>query len=51
MDNDEKPAEQSDEKPRRRRAKAEGEICEKHWPNGWPEGADTASCVHGAYTR
>ena len=47
MADEDKPAEAK--RPARR--KAEGEICGQHWPDGWPERVDTASCIHGAWTR
>lgn len=27
------------------------EICGHCWPGGWPHGAHSASCEHGAYER
>ena len=29
----------------------EGDICPIHHPNGWPEGADGATCGHGVFWR
>lgn len=34
-----------------RHAKADGEICKRCWPRGWPETAHSASCVHGQWSR
>jgi hypothetical protein len=54
MTDEKAPAEKpdEDEKPvRRRRAKAEGEICDQCWPNGWREGSANANCVHGTWNR
>lgn len=53
MSDENEPAEKPDEteKPRRRRAKADGEICAQCWPDGWPGDNSGASCIHGAWTR
>lgn len=32
--------------------KADGELCTKCWPKGWPtEETHTASCIHGTWAR
>lgn len=32
-------------------AEAEGGICPECFPQGWPEGATNAGCVHGQWVR
>lgn len=45
------PAKTSPAKPKADEVKQAAEICDCTWPDGWPEDAESASCVHGTWSR